>query len=117
MPPLALVEPEDPLGAKHLSGQLIVEEVLEFAQGKGTVGRKRQRGVALYRGVVGMGGVLMAVPVLMFVLVMVFMLVLAVAMVVIVVVIAGAVVFRLGAGQLLGHDLVAFKQAHTQQQG
>ena len=45
------------------------------------------------------------------------MFVLAVAMVVIVVVIAGAVVFRLGAGQLLGHDLVAFKQAHTQQQG
>ena len=40
MPPLTFVEPQDPLGPEDFRGQLVVEEVLEFAQGKGALGRE-----------------------------------------------------------------------------
>ena len=43
MAALTFVEPEDPLGAKHFGWQLVVEKVLEFAQGKGAFGRKGER--------------------------------------------------------------------------
>ena len=127
MAALTFVEPEDPLGAKHLSGQLIVEEVLEFAQGKGAFGRKRQRrkpfngevisalvlsvimavivGVAVVMGVaVPMGmGVIVGMTVAVFMAVPVI-LVFAVAMVGVAILMA-----------LLGHDFVAFEQSHAQQ--
>ena len=44
MTPLTLVEPEDALGAKHATGQLVIEEILELAQAKGTLTAKRQGG-------------------------------------------------------------------------
>ncbi len=37
MPPFTFVEPEDAFGTEHAGGQLVVEEVLEFAQGEGAI--------------------------------------------------------------------------------
>ena len=129
---LAFVEPENSFGSEHRSGHQIVEKVLEFAQGKGSFGHKRQRrkpfngevisalvlsvimalivGVAVVMGVavpMGMGvivGMTVAVVMAMPVIVPVIV-VFAVAMVVVAILMA-----------LLGHDFVAFEQSHAQQQ-
>ena len=42
MAPFAFVEPEDALGPENFGGQLVVEEVLEFAQAQGLVTAERQ---------------------------------------------------------------------------
>ena len=39
---LAFVEPENPLRPEHLLGHLVVQEVLEFAQGEGTIALEGQ---------------------------------------------------------------------------
>ncbi len=46
---IAFVEPENPLGAEHRRRQLIVEEVLELAQGEGAIAAEGEGGVTLDR--------------------------------------------------------------------
>ena len=67
MAPLALVEPEDPLGAEHPLGHLVIEEVLELAQREGALAGEGEGGEALDRLVVGMGAVIVIVMVAMIV--------------------------------------------------
>ncbi len=50
----AFVEPEDAFGAEDGGGKLVVEEVLEFLDGKGAIALKRNRGKAIHFQVVGM---------------------------------------------------------------
>ncbi len=63
--PLALVEPEDSLGAEHPWGHLVVEKVLELAQGEGPVTLKGEGGEPFDGLVVGLGAVIMPVIVVM----------------------------------------------------
>ena len=112
MAALTFVEPEDPLGAKHLGWQLVVEKILKFAQGERPLRRKRQRGESLDGGVVGVISVIVMIVLVMIVVVITVIVVLVFA--VAVVVIAGAVVW-LGAELLLGNNFVAFEQSHAEQ--
>ena len=113
MAALTFVEPEDPLGAKHLGWQLVVEKVLKFAQGERPLRRKRQRGESLDGGVVGVSRVIVLVMIVVVVIVMIVVVVVVLVFAVAVVVIAGAVVW-LGAELLLGNDFVAFEQPHAE---
>jgi hypothetical protein len=66
VPLRAFVKPEDAFGAEDRGRQLIVEEVLEFLDGKGFIALDRNRGEAVYCQVIGMVMVVMVVIVVMF---------------------------------------------------
>ena len=116
MASFAFVEPEDSLGSEHLLGHLVVEEVLELAQGERSITLEGHGGESLdclMIRVITMAVVMvMAVVVVMIVPVIVPMVVvMAVAMAVIVVAVIQA---RIVGG---GTHLVGFEQADTEQQG
>ena len=126
---LAFVEPEDALGPEDPRWHLVVEEVLELAQGEGAVAAEGQGGEPLDGLVVGMAAMVMGVIVVVAVIVIMGVVmarrrrfVLAVAVVVVAVavvlgpvVMAVGVVFARGGSLLLGHHPVALEQAHAEQ--
>ena len=129
MAAFAFVEPQDSLGPEHLLGHLVVEEVLELAQGEGAITLEGHGGesldvlmVTVVVAVVMVSVVMtvpmavtvtvpMAVTVIVPMAVIVSMVMAAVAMVVVAVaVIQARIVGR-------GTHLVGFEQSDTEQQG
>ena len=119
MTPLALLEPENSLGAKHAFRQLVVEEVLERSQVERSCTRKGQRSESFNGQMVGRAMVMVVMTVVVVVVMPVSMIVM-VSMVMVmaamsVVVIAVAVI----EARILGwtDHPVGLEQAHTQKQG
>ena len=115
MAQFTFVEPEDPLGSEHLLGHLVVQEVLELAQGEGAITLEGHGGesldVLMVTVVVAvvMVSVVMTVPMAVIMTVIVPMVMTAVAMVVVAVVVIQA---RILSG---GTHLVGFEQSDAEQ--
>ena len=101
----AFLEPEDSLCSEHLFGHLVVQEVLEFAQGEGAITLEGHGGKSL--------NVLMVAVVVFVVMVFVVMTVIVVMAAVAMVVVAVAVIqARIVGGRT---HLVGFEQSDTEQ--
>lgn len=44
----AFLKPEDPLSPEHRGGELVIEEVLELANGEGAIALERHRGKTIH---------------------------------------------------------------------
>ena len=114
MAAFAFVEPQDSFGPKHLLGHLVVEEVLELAQGEGAITLEGHGGESLdVLMVTVLMAVVMAVIVPMAVIVSVVMTVIVVMAAVAMVVVAVAVIQAWIVGR--GTHLVGFEQSDTEQ--
>ncbi len=60
----AFFEPQDAFGSKHAFGELFVEKILEFTEGKRAITAERQEGVAIDVEVVRLAVIVMAVIVM-----------------------------------------------------
>ena len=123
MAAFTFVEPEDSLSPKYLLGHLVVQEVLELAQGEGTITLEGHGGesldvlmvtVAVVMVSVVMVSVVMAVRMTV-IMTMVVMTVVVVMTAVAMVVVAVAVIQARIVGR--GTHLVGFEQSNAEQQG
>ena len=121
MSAFAFVEPQDSLGPEHLLGHLVVEEVLELAQGEGAITLEGHGGesldVLMVTVVVAvvMVSVVMTLPMAVGMTVIVPMAVIVVMAAVAMVVVAVAVIQARIVGR--GTHLVGFEQSNAEQQG
>ena len=119
MAAFAFVEPQNSLGPEHFLGHLVVEEVLEFAQGEGAITLEghgcKSLDVLMVTVVVAVVMVSVVMTVIVPMVVIVFMTVIVVMVAVAMVVAAVAVIQARIVGR--GTHLVGFEQSDTEQQG
>ena len=125
MTELALVEPENSLGTENGGGELVIEKVLELAQGKGAFAAKRQGSESFDGLVIRVLAVVVLAVVVAVVIVAVVIVAVAVVVMAMVVVVSMGLAFLMNAMAvvmvtivmlLLRRHPVTFKQANAEQQ-